>query len=312
MKLKLTSLILLIFAFNNVVLAQNDAIETFKLVKQKSEHYFFDAQVNNSVDATFFLESAIDWMLIDSLFAFNNQERLGIEFTPNDTIQKLSLGGQSNIITHKARAKIAIGNSIFFSGEIFVLPNLKKRYDIAIPIQNLYNNIDNEKCFLKLDLSGNSLQVINRDKLELELEDSQYDKIRINYDTYHKMPAIKTELRFNERKKTRVLNGNFNLDMGNASFLYLFDQSKFVQSFFRVNSRIKLLDAYDKKGRMIAKAFVVKEGFLADIKFNDKAIAITKMLPKFTTDGSIGLKFFEQTVSIFDFAKSMLYVKYKQ
>ena len=47
MKLKLTSLILLIFAFNNVVLAQNDAIETFKLVKQKSEHYFFDAQVNN-------------------------------------------------------------------------------------------------------------------------------------------------------------------------------------------------------------------------------------------------------------------------
>ena len=38
-------------------------------------------------------------------------------------------------------------------------------------------------------------------------------------------------------------------------------------------------------------------------------IAITAALPKFTAEGSIGLKFFEGPVFVFDFDKNILYIK---
>ncbi len=105
------------------------------------------------------------------------------------------------------------------------------------------------------------------------------------------------------------MTGSFNLDLGNASLIYLLDQNESVQSFLKRNSDIKLQNGYDKKGRLICKVIVAKKCELCNIKFNNSPIAITTVLPNFTTEGVIGIKFFEKTIVLFDFSKSNFYFK---
>jgi hypothetical protein len=76
------------------------------------------------------------------------------------------------------------------------------------------------------------------------------------------------------------------------------------------NSNIELRQGNDSKGRkMPVKAFLAKKCYMADVPFYDVTIAITPQLPKFTTVGVLGLKFFEEFNVIFDFGEKILYLK---
>lgn len=141
MKCKIIELVLCLLLCNSVAIAQEFYADTFKLEK-KSGHYIFNASINNKVDASFLLESGIHVMLIDSLFAFDNRESLGVELIKNAAQDKMNLGGRVYNITHKANGTIKISNNTTYEGEIYVLSNYKSYFDIAIPIQRLCNNID--------------------------------------------------------------------------------------------------------------------------------------------------------------------------
>lgn len=307
-KIKFSFFILSVFSLGTISMAQECKTDTFKLVKIQS-HYTFSARINNGAAGTFLLESGIHVMLIDSLFAFNNLPSLNLDFIRNDKNEKMNLGGKVYTITHKAKGKIHINDHTLYEGEIFVLPGYKSTYEIAIPIQKLYNHSDKKNSIIKLDLTNENLYVLNRK--EFKKEEHDYSKVKMNFSNYLNMPAIKTKLRIAEGDKIRTLSGNFNLDLGNASFVFLFQQNKAVQSFLKTNSDLKLQKAYNKKGMLIAEATVVKECELCNLKFENSIIAITKALPRFTTEGSIGLKFFEKATVIFDFTQSNFYLKDK-
>lgn len=306
MRSKFILFTLLVLFLCNTNKAQTFNADTFKLVKNNS-HYLFSTKINNKTEGTFLLESGIHAMLIDSLFAFKNQSSLNIDFIKNKKNEKMNLGGRVYNITHKAKGKIQLTNHIIYEGEMFVLSDYKSTYDIAIPIQYLYNERSKKNCIIKLNLKNHLLEILSEN--ELKKEKNKYSKVKMNFDNYLHMPSIKTKLTIFEGGKKRTLAGNFNLDLGNAAFIFFFKQNKSVQEFVCKNSDIKLQPAYNKKGMLIAEAFTTAECELCNVLFNNHIIAITEVLPKFTTEGNIGIKFFEKSPVIFDFDKSNFYVK---
>ena len=48
---------------------------------------------------------------------------------------------------------------------------------------------------------------------------------------------------------------------------------------------------------------------LCGVRFPDAIVLFTKNLPRLTTEGDIGLKFFESVDALLDFDKSVLYMK---
>lgn len=287
--------------------AQNES-EDFQL-KRMGSHYGFTASLNGGGEATILLESGIHVMFIDSAFAFSNKDLLGLEMIPNCDKENMNLGGHTYNITHKAKGRIRIGRDLSYKGEIFILPGYADGYEVALPIQNLHWQTDRNSRIVELDFDRKILRMVNRKTVKRETED--FAKMKINTDTYLKMPAVRTTLSILEGGRTRTLDGNFVLDLGNAAFLFLLHQSKAVQDFRTANSDISFQQARNKKGDIVAEAVVADSCSLCGLEFGKSVVAITKALPRFTADGNIGLKFFDGSIVIFDFAKSLLYIKQK-
>lgn len=153
------------------------------------------------------------------------------------------------------------------------------------------------------------LKLRSMSRKQVKSETIDYTATAINYDSYMGMPAIKTHLDFEKDGKSFSLPGNYLLDLGNASFVFLMKQSQAVQDFLHANPDIELKNAYNKKGVLVAEAIITNKTSLCNRSFEEQIIAITSVLPKFTVEGSIGMKFFEGAVSVFDFDKQLFYTK---
>lgn len=218
----------------------------------------------------------------------------------------MNLGGKVYDITHKAKGKVQLGNNMEYSGEIFILSDYNTYSGIAIPIQNICNTEDGSRI-IKLDMEKLELRSMSRKQFKSEAGD--YTATAINYDSYMGMPAVKTHLDFEKGCKNYSLPGNYLLDLGNASFVFLMKQSQVVQDFLHDNPDIELKKAYNKKGVLVAEAITTEKASLCNRSFEKQVIAITSALPRFTVEGSVGLKFFEGAVSVFDFDKQKFYTK---
>ena len=193
-----------------------------------------------------------------------------------------------------------------YCGEIFILSGYNTYSGIAIPIQNIYNTEDGSRI-IKLDME--KLEFCSMSRKQFQSEVGDYAATAINYNSYMGMPAVKTYLDFEKDGKNYSLPGNYLLDLGNASFVFLMKQSQVVQGFLHDNQDIELKKAYNKKGVLVAEAIVTEKASLCNRGFEKQVVAITSALPKFTVEGSVGLKFFEGAVSVFDFEKQKFYTK---
>mgnify|MGYP006955327210 FL=1 len=252
------------------------------------------------------LESGIFVMVMDSIYAFENNEAINLDYVRTQGNEKMNLGGKVYDITHKAKGKVQLGNNMEYYGEIFILSGYNTYSGIAIPIQNICNTEDGSRI-IKLDMEKLELRSMNRKQFKSEA--GNYTATAINYDSYMGMPAVKTHLDFEKDGKNYSLPGNYLLDLGNASFVFLMKQSQVVQGFLHDNQDIELKKAYNKKGVLVAEAIVTEKASLCNRGFEKQVIAITSALPKFTVEGSVGLKFFEGAVSVFDFEKQKFYTK---
>ena len=276
---------------------------TFELSKLKSGHYAFPVKLNNQLEATALLESGIPAMLVDSAFVFSNLDKLALEWMPSDKNEKMNLGGRTYNITHKVKGKIAISKDVIYEGDVFVLARYNQPYDVAIPIQNLA--LKKKRSVLFLDMNNNLLKVC---KAKHMANMKGYQKLAINTDTYLNMPAIKMELRVDIGRESTPLDGNFVIDFGNPMFLFLHDHNKNVSSWIEENN-IELQKAYNKQGKVVAQAFMPKNCTMGNIDFKSVPITITKSLPRFTSEGNLGLKFFQNVMAVFDFNKGYCYMK---
>ena len=133
--------------------------------------------------------------------------------------------------------------------------------------------------------------------------------MRMNTKTYLDMPAVKTTLILDDGTKKRRLKGNFNIDFGNAEFLFLLTQNKNVQRFLAKNADLDLHDATGPQGQVMAQLAFSEQCDLCGVRFPEAIVLFTKNLPRFTAEGDIGLKFFESVDALLDFDKSAVYMK---
>lgn len=276
---------------------------TFELSKLKSGHYAFTVRLNNDLEATALLESGIPAMLVDSAFIFKNIDKAGLELMPSDGNNKINLGGKLYRITHKAKGKTAISKEVIYEGDVFVLAHYNQPYEVAIPIQNL--SLKKKSSVLFLDLKHNLLKVCTRKEFAGKKE---YMRMAINTDTYLNMPAINAKLLVNIGRESTPLYGNYVIDFGAPSFLFLHGHNANITQWIEEN-KIELQKAHNREGKVIAQAFVPRECKVGNLDFKNPPIVITTALPRFTSEGNLGLKFFQDVVAVFDFAKGYCYLK---
>ena len=132
---------------------------------------------------------------------------------------------------------------------------------------------------------------------------------RINTRTYMDMPAVKTTLPVREGGRDRKLKGNYVIDFGNAEMMALFDHNKKVQKYLKSNSDMELYDAKTPGGQVIGQLILSDECTLLGRTIPDAVVLITKTGSKFTSQGLLGLKFFQTTPVILDFDHGRIYVK---
>lgn len=299
----LVSVILMTLSFS----AHNKPVgETFDLTKQGA-HYVFNANVNGTADATILVESGIPALLADSAYVFNSGILSEMTLTPTGGKQKLNLGGRVYKITHKANGTVRIGNSTSYIGEVFVLSNYDYgKYELAVPVMYLHNDLDKGSRIVNLDLGNQKMQMLSRKSLRTKK--ASYSTSTLNTDTYMDMFAVETSATIDDGIKTRTLSGNFLIDFGNPELLFLIYQTEEVQRFLADNADMELHEAVAPNGQVM-QYIITEQCQLGGITFPDAVVAITPNLPLNTTPGNIGLKFFEKTDAVFDFDRSVVYMK---
>lgn len=297
------SLVILCLLLSLCSSAQNQS-EPLELTKQGA-HYVFSAKLNNKAEATILLESGIPAMLVDSAFFFNSGVFSDLELHPMGGKEKMNLGGRVLVIAYKAKGSVRITDQISYKGEVFVLSGYTQNYQAAVPVQYLYNEADKGSRIACLNLSENSMQMISRTSLRKLTKECS--KVKMNTDTYMGMPAVETTLVIEDENGQKQLKGNYNIDLGNPELMFLLQQNKDVQLFFADNPDIQLRQARNPRGEIVAQFMIAEKCQLCGAHFTNAVIAVTTNLPRFTTTGLIGLKFFLSTDVIFDFDNNLLY-----
>ena len=283
--------------------------ETFPLTK-KGAHYVFTASINGTAEATILIESGIPALLVDSAYAFSSGILSDMEPAVAGKAEKLNLAGRVYKITHKANGTVRIGNNTTYDGEVFVLSNYDYGpYEVAVPVMYLHNELDDGSRIVSFDLGNQSLQMLS--KASLDANKADYLKSKMNTGTYMGMFAVETSIILDDGIKQRALNGNFMIDFGNPELLFLFHQTEKVQKFLADNTDMELREATTPSGEVVGQFILTKQCQLFGIAFPDAVVVITRNLPLFTTLGNIGLKFFERAHAIFDFDRSVVYLKEK-
>lgn len=281
--------------------------ETFNLTKQGG-HYVFSANINGKAGATILVESGIPALLADSAYVFSSGILSDMELSVAGEAEKLSLGGRVYKITHKANGTVQIGNSTSYIGEVFVLSNYDYgTYEMAVPVMYLHNDLDNGSRIVNLNLTNQTLQMMSNASLHSIKAD--YSKSPMNSDAYLGMVAIETSLMLDDGLKTRAFSGNFLIDLGNPELLFLIQQNENVQQFLADNDDMELREARTPSGETVGQFILTRQCQLCGIAFPSAVVLITKNLPRFTTPGDIGLKFFERIDAILDFDQSVIYMK---
>lgn len=283
--------------------------ETFELTKQGA-HYVFTASINGTADATILVESGIPALLADSAYVFNSGILSDMTLTPTGGKEKINLGGRVYIITHKADGTVRIGNSTSYIGKVFVLSNYDYgNYEVAVPVMYLHNTLDKGSRIINLELGNQRMQMLSRKALRTKKKD--YSTNTMNTDTYMGMFAVETSATLDDGIKPRTLSGNFLIDLGNPELLFLMEQTEEVQRFLADNADMELHEAVAPNGHVVGQYIITELCKIGDITFPNAVVVTTKNLPKITTAGNIGLKFFEHIDAVFDFDRSVVYLKGK-
>ena len=284
--------------------AQTNHSASLHLYRTHSGHYAFNTLLNGKVLTSVMIESGIHAALVDSAFLFSHLDELDIEVRPNDMNKEINLGGTIYRISHLAKGMLQFGNATY-DGRILVLANYRDETTITIPIHRLHHTYDWNSRIVMLDLEGEHMQMLTRK----ELREWQGTHHKINRRSYERMPAVKTHIAFSIDGHTTVIEGNFNIDLGNPMLLYLREQSATVEHVLDENKQLKLAVGRNRHGHIVAKTFTPERCAILGQRFEQPIICITDKLRRFTTDGLIGLPFFMGHTVAFDFENNVLYIR---
>lgn len=299
------SLLLVPAVFSTLFLSAQDNEESFKTFKEGG-HYFITASINGKTETPIMLESGIPALFVDSAFAASTGCVEISQYPSSD--HKMNLNGRKFRITNEGDGKVRIGKQTIYEGPVFIMADYENPYKVAVPIHLLHNEADGGSRIVKVDLAGESLQILSRASLK-EADKKDYISHKITYKTYKNMPAVQSVLKLDEGGKVRSMKGKFYIDLGNAEVLFLVEKNKNVKKFLDSNPDMSLQEALAPNGAVVGRYVLTDKCTICDMEFPDALVVVTPNFMGILPEGSIGLKFFNQHPAIMDFDKKRFYLK---
>ena len=286
----------LMMAFTSCTEAKTATDDVTFALEKVNGHYYFNADMNGAT-AKIMVESGIPALLIGSDFYEQNKQKLNLKVKSGDG--KMRLLNKVYNILYIAEARLNVGKAIY-DGPVFVLDGAD---DVRMPVQFLKNPTDNSSV-IGIDLPSLSMSVMSRKSMRIE--ESEYNMFPLSVQKSVNIPVVNAELSMNIGSKQAKMQGDFIVDFGNGSLLFMMKQNENVAKMI-ADSGIELLDAKDKNGNVVAQGIYADGLSICGIPFTDVSIGVTDKMKTVKEAGFIGLKFFTKP-AILDFNKSRMYV----
>ena len=263
-------------------------------LKQKRSNLFIDTHIEHD-SLELMLESGTSGLILDEMFYDNFKDKSLFNLKTSNKRFRTVLAEES--IKYSGTCELHVGDFIY-KGPVFILEG-ECQNTRSIPIQYI-KHPKNKKSHISLDY--NNKKIIIHKKL---------NKIKLNKDTisfsYNKdgEPIVNTKLYFTNYDSDIELIGNYIIDFGNTSLLYLNTNIQEVSD--SLSSRnIKFDIARGRDGKVIGKGIFAPKMNLFGKSYKNVSIGITDKLKSIKEFGYIGYKAFARPVT-FDFEKNKIY-----
>lgn len=202
----------------------------------QSKHLYADFILQKKFPVKAMIESGIPFLVLDSTFVFDHMKELSISLVESNNV--LNLAGNRFVCRYITNDTIYL-NNLYYKGKVLITDLTSKGVEAMYPIHTFRNPDDANSQIIELDISSKYITPLTRE--ELKMKKSKYKKFPMRNDGYGEMYAIdsKLEVLSSASKRYYSLQGDFLLDLGNASFLFLLDQHPKYQEFIS-NSDFKL------------------------------------------------------------------------
>ena len=271
------------------------AQEKFDL-ELRGGHFYFAADINET-PVELMLESGIPALLVGYGFYESCLKSSDLSFQASKG--KMRLLNDTYDIVCRADGEISIGNALYV-GPVFVL----KDYEgISVPVQYLKDAVT-RRSVVTIDLKNKFLLVGQSEKKSAEKK-SAGKKSKLSFDKDLGFPVISAKIYIDSPEGKSKLKGSLVVDFGNPALLFLRKQHKSIGKAVEKNT-IKLRDAYDRKGNLIAQGIYANTVSIFGNKYNDISIGVTDKMQNLSHLGFLGLPFFSSQV-VFDFDQGYMY-----
>lgn len=259
-------------------------------------HYYINAPLNGINCASVFIESGLPGILI-------NKENYNKYFTDSllETVDSgyteiKYLYGSHNVLKIK-QGTVSIGD-MSYKGVIYVVD---KYNEIGVPVHLLTNEKDTINDMLRIDFKNNILSFISQDSIS-----------KLNFHKYNLKetipePVIETTIWLSDKDgHNGVIKGEFIIDLGNKSPLYLFSRNQRVLNFLKEN-KFSIRQANDREGRNIGYGINAHLCKIGERSVKNVAIGITNKVKISNTMGCIGPSMYASSFLIFDTKNMLVY-----
>ena len=273
------------------IMAQTDHV--FKLTKENG-HFFLNTSVNG-IDARLMLESGVPGLMMSDVFYEAHKDSLRMEVKPCD--EKIRYLGGIHNIKYTGQARLRIGDAIF-EGTVKIADGNHK---LMIPI-NMFRHASDNSGIVRIDLTNSELRICNRQHLARQIKDATALDLTFNQ---WSMPVVGSRLDMDVDGRRISLEGNFIVDMGNGSLLFLNkSQTKVVKMLN--DGQVKLKEAHNNSGKVVAEGLYADRLRICGRRYKGVSVGVASF-KRLDECGHLGLKFFTMP-TIFDFDKGKMYL----
>lgn len=284
----------------------NAQSDTIRLMKMNSGHLSAHVTLQNNIDANIMLESGIPFPILDSIFVFQNRDKMNIQIAPSEI--SMNFNGRKVRCYHQTSDTIFVNYQIH-TGITLIADLASRGIDMMCPIQAFVTPTDSASCIVELDIQRKFMRYMPYS--ELSLKKGQYEKFNMKNDELGKMYSFNSKLSVRDTTgRETVFDGKFIPDLGNVMFLALFENHPDVGDFIH-RTNIQLQQGYNKKGLPLpVKVMPVYESVLGEKEvFSNITFITTPFYTQLKSDGFLGLDFFKHFNVIFDFSHNKFYMK---
>ena len=273
------------------IMAQAD--DVFKLTKENG-HFFLNTSVNG-IDARLMLESGVPGLMMSDVFYEAHKESLQMEVKPcNERIRYL---GRIHNIKYTGQARLRIGDAIF-EGTVKIADG---NHGLMIPINMLRHASDNSGI-VGMDLTNSELRICERQHLARRVKDAP--ALDLTFNKWN-MPVVSSRLEMDVDERSISLEGNFIVDMGNGSLLFLNKSQTNVVKMLN-DGQVRLKEARDNNGKIVAEGLYADRLTICGRTYKGVSVGVSSF-KRLDECGHLGLKFFTMPV-LFDFDKGKMYL----